>query len=257
MNSDLQKIPDYSEKIALALNPSKSKVLTFGVENSEEISVMLRGERVEICDEAKNLGVYIDSGLRFGGHVSACLRSAYGTMRMLYPHRHMLDVGTKKMLCDSLVLSRFNHADSVYGPCLLEADVYRVQRVQNSCLRFIYGIRKFERVTHTLITAKWLNMRQRRLLHFLCLCHRVVVDKVPQYLYQKIQFRTDVHHLNIRHKGNITIPAHRTTTFERSFSYNVAKLYNGCPAELKSMSHVTFKRNIKDLIKNNHSLASV
>ena len=36
---------------------------------------------------------------------------------------------SKELLTNSLVLSHFNYADSVYGPCLDKSDKDRIQRV--------------------------------------------------------------------------------------------------------------------------------
>lgn len=248
LNTDLQTIYAYSRSLCLTLNPSKSKVVVCGAYNPDDICISLNNEILEIELEAKNLGVIFDGKLRFGNHVTACIKKAYTGLRSLYPHRHSLEVNVKKKLCDALILSLFTHADTVYGPCLLQRDVYRIQRVQNSCLRFIYGIRKFDRISHALVQANWLNMKNRRKLHLLCLSHKIVTEKAPPYLYNKISFRTDVHNINIRHRHVITIPIHKTALFRRSFSYSLASGYNECPNEVKNLNLQSFKRSVRKML---------
>ena len=76
-------------------------------------------------------------------------------------------------------------------------------------------------------------MADRRLLHAYVCFQRVMTAKSPPYLYNKIHFRTDAHNLNIRRKSLITPPFHKTALFERSFSYNIYKLNNRIPANIK------------------------
>lgn len=58
----------------------------------------------------------------------------YVVLRVLYSSTHILDGNLNGLL----VLSRFNYADAVYSACLMQTDVYKIQKVQNSCLHFIY-----------------------------------------------------------------------------------------------------------------------
>lgn len=170
---------------------------------------------------------------------------------MIYGHRHYLDEDTKILLCDSLVLSHFNHCDSVYGPCLDSCDVRRIQKVQNSCLRLIYGIRHRQRISHKLRDAKWLNMYNRRKLHMTYFFYKIVKYKSPSYLHDKISYRTDIHNINIRRKNLLTIPRHNKQLFKRSFSYNIATCINLINVSGSAHSNLTFKKNYKKYLLEN------
>ena len=90
-------------------------------------------------------------------------------------------------------------------------------------------------------------MRDRRVLHASVFFHRIVSTKCPPYLYNKIRYRSDVHNINIRRKSIITPPAHTTTLYERSFTYNIAKVYNSIPARIEVCSLPGFKYEMKKL----------
>lgn len=100
--------------------------------------------------------------LRFKKDINRRIQKAYANLKMLYPNRHLLSQSLKLKLTDSLVLSHFNYCDVIYGPCLDKLDSNRIEKVQKSCLRFIYGIRKFEPISYKLKEAKWLCMEDRR-----------------------------------------------------------------------------------------------
>lgn len=145
-------------------------------------------------------------------------------------------------MCDSFVLSHFNFCDAVYGPCITAETSYRIQKVQNCCLRFIHGIRRGQHISHTLPLTKWTNMEKRRHFHIANLYHKIIINRQPSYLYRKITFRTDVHNVNIRFKGTLTPPVFKTEHFKCSFSYNIAYVFNSLPRHLKNCSVAAFTR---------------
>ena len=249
INSDLQSLQSISLKHSLYLNPKKCCIMIFGTKNHVDsiknlISIKIDDSVLPIRDNVKNLGVVFDSSLRFNQHISQCIQKAYLRLKLLYSYRHELSTKLKIILCDSLVLSIFTHGDVVYGNCLTSIQKRKIQKVQNSCLRLIYGIRKRDKISHKLIDTKWLNMEGRRRLHEACFYHKILLCKSPSYLYNKIIFRSHVHSLNIRFRGRITPPMHRSSMFERSFTFNVAKLYNSLPDCLGTLTLPTFRHNV-------------
>lgn len=252
-NNDLQSLAELSSKHALLLNPSKSVLLLFGKKQDSlllktSFNITINDTPLKVSDSAKNLGVILDPLLRFRQHTQKNVQNAYNALRLLFPHRHHLHAKVKKSLCDALVLSRFTYCSPVYSPCLDQDHINRIQRVQNSCIRFIYGIRKFQHISHKFSELGWLKMKDRFKVHTLCLYHKILTFKSPPYLYNKITFRSDVHNVNVRFRGLITPPIHKTCLYERSFRYNIALLYNDLPIEMKSFKLFKFKKEIKDIL---------
>ena len=188
-----------------------------------DLNLCLDGIPLSFVDAARNLGVVIDAELRFRDHVGTLVRRAFGILKMLYANKEILNVDLRRRLCDSLVLSHFNFCDVLYGSFLDSVSKGRVQRVQNSCLRFIYGVRRGNRISGKLRTANWLSMENRRACHRSMFYYRVLTDKSPPYLYDRLTFRTDVHNIGTRFRGcTLSIPRHSTQLFKRSFSYLIS-----------------------------------
>lgn len=249
INEDLDQLHKTAIRHGLKINPSKSSVVVFGSRRHRDLFTMthqvrMGGDVIPYRESVRNLGVVMDNDLRFRGHVNTLLGRAYMSLKMLYPHRRSLPRDIKIMLCDSIVLSHFNYCDTVYGPCLDNADVRRIQKAQNSCLRFIYGIKRPKGISHKLADTKWLSMHNRRELHMACFYHKILMHKTPPYLFDRLCFRTDVHNVNIRRKDLLTIPKHRKELFKRSFSYNVARVLNKVTktCDVLSVSH----RHVKE-----------
>lgn len=255
VNQDISAVLEKSKSHSLNINANKTSVLVFGPQNTRSViagrlQVSVDGQLIKASESAKNLGLIFDTNLKFKLHINNCIRIAYMNLKMIYNNRHFLSQKVKIILCESLVLSRFNFCDTVYGPCINAEDARRIQVAQNSCLRLIFGIRRHQHISHKLTEIKWLNMAKRRLLHSACLYHKIIINKIPKYLSQKISYRTDVHNINVRFKGLLTPPLHRTELFKRSFTYQITKVYNSIPIDIKNKPLPQFKRRLKQHLFN-------
>lgn len=130
-------------------------------------------------------------------------------------------------------------------PCLDNIDRSRIQKVQNSCLRLVYGVRRRHHISPYLLESGWLSMFNRSKLHSILFYLKIIEFKTPPYLYQKIRFRTDVHNLNLRRRIVLTVPQHRKEIFKRSFSYNVAHFINSLETFDFGQSLSTIKHKLK------------
>nr|CAI5844696.1 unnamed protein product [Callosobruchus analis] len=249
INNDLKQMSHIAKMHSLNINPKKSTALLFAKKPLKQtlagrINISIDGEDISIVEQAKNLGPVVDQDLRFRAHISKKIQISYAALKLLYPHRTYLSVDTRKMLCDSLVLSQFNFCSPVFAPCLDKDRVLRIQRVQNSCIRYIYGIRRFDHVSHKFKDLHWLCMDSRFKLHPLCLFHNLVASKSPPYLYNKIRFCSDVHDADIRNKNLIAAPCHKTKFFERGFKFNIYNLFYSIPLHAKHLSKAGFKNYV-------------
>lgn len=244
-----------SRKHCLQLNAVKC--IIFGGKRDREKflqnfghDIVLCGEIIYFQDSVRNLGLIMDHNLRFAGHVSRCLSRAYLNLRMIYQCRAYLNKYNRQLLCESLVLSHMNFCDVVYGPCLTVFDVNRVQKLQNCCLRYIHGIRKYEPITHTLKLTGWLSMKHRRQLHSSILYFNVIKNATPLDLYSRIKLRSSVHCVNVRSREDISIPMHRTSLFERAFSYQVPKIMNELKFDYRNITLDKFMLHIRNNFRN-------
>jgi hypothetical protein len=147
-------------------------------------------------------------------------------LKSIYVHRQSFNEATRRMLCDSLVLSHFNFGDVVYSNCVTGRDSQRIQMVQNSCTRLIHGIRGRRGVTRLLSASGSLNMSNRRKMHAVLFYCKILNFKTPAYLYNKVRFRRQEHDLNFRRNNLLSVPKFRMESFRRSFSYDIAKALN-------------------------------
>lgn len=245
----LIRLADHS----LYVSPLKSTAILFGNKNvcrniEDNVLLAIGSGRISLVNKVRNLGLIMNNSFRYRYHVSACISKAYYNLKMLYPFRPFSDTKTKLSLCNSLVLSHFNFCCQIYFPWRDTICRDRIQRIQNVCLRFAYGIRQFQHISDKLVNASWLNMCNRFKLLSACLFHKIILYKKPPYLYEKIKFRTDVHSLNIRFKGGLTPPLHKTALYEGCFSYFIFKIHKLIPDHLKNLSASQFRTHLRRVL---------
>lgn len=94
---------------------------------------------------------------------------------MLYPLRHILSLPQKLLITVSRLITIWLCWHRLCSlPQSGNSLLHRVQRVQNLCLRFCYGARKFDHVSPLFRRSRWLTIRQRFILHLCCLSYNVI-----------------------------------------------------------------------------------
>ena len=255
MNGELDGIHADSIEHNLVLNPAKSVVVVFGgikaKKLAEHLNIEINNVKIPVQQSAKSLGVIIDGRLNFVEHVNILLRKSYFNLKLLYSNKQILSRKLRKILVESLVLSNFNYCSFVYGPFLTIREQQKIQRVQNSCVRFIFGLRKYDHISPQFRSLSWLNMLNRRKLQFAVFIKKIMLTSSPLYLRNKLVSRADIHNVNTRHRVLLAIPRHVTALFRRGFAYQAVHMYNSFTDILKLIPSINlFKKRFKQTLLN-------
>ena len=262
LNNDLKKIADYCDNSALKINEDKCYFLIAGSRRSllniphmPHVPVIINGIPIKRVYKIRNLGITFDEVLSWRRHVNSKIQIAMGNYIAISRFKNFLSQESKLILCESIVLSQFNFGDSVF----LSIDKYlqgRIQRIQNICLRFIFGISKKSKCNYDELRFrhKILNMRERRILHGLTILFKVLNNHEPSYL---ADFFTQYHEIRTRNTRvsdlNIYQPdVHISNLHYRSFRFFIPRIWNVLPDDIKkSKTTNTFKVKVKKMLLNN------
>ncbi|KAG7302550.1 hypothetical protein JYU34_012473 [Plutella xylostella] len=254
INGDLDNIDNWSKDNALVLNPSKSKYMVLGstmqvrnIINTNALTINMKGQSIERVHEAKCLGLLLDSGLKFENHIQNIVKNCFFRLKVLYKIRSLLTEKVRITLCETLILSRLNYGDTVYGPCLLERTRRLIQRVQNACCRFCFDVPPRGHITPFLNKASMLNMEARRYLHTCSLVFDVLKFQKPEYLFSKLCFSPFHDRYGTRSfRPILSVPKHVSAAFEGSFRYQATKCWNNIPPPIRLLKNkINFKNKIK------------
>ncbi|XP_052758723.1 uncharacterized protein LOC128202436 [Galleria mellonella] len=255
INKDLDKLFKWAACNNLILNPKKSQYIVLGPRHQCDLvikhnpNIVIDSQPVERVSIVRNLGLMMDSALRYEEHVNMKIKNAFYKLKVLYGLRDCLSEKVRVTLVETLVLSHFNYCDTVYGPRLLARTAHSVQRVQNACARFCYNIPRRTRITPILNKKGIIDLRRH--LHLACLVYKVIQKKKPEYLYNKLTWMRDLHPLNTRSKSGsgLSLPIHRKSANRGSFKFSAAKIWNDLPPPLhEEMSQLCFKYRLKRVL---------
>ena len=187
--------------------------------------IKLGSDIIEREFSVKNLGITFDEVFSWSKHVNLIVAKAYGKLCHAYRFKNLLTPEAKWNLCETYILSQFNYGDIILQGMNTQL-IDKIQRIQNSCIRFAFGFRKFDRITNFRISKKIMSMENRRLSHSLTLMFKITKNVAPDYLCDRITFHNNLHNYNTRHRNEIWTPFARMTTRASSFFISTATQLN-------------------------------
>ena len=107
-----------------------------------------------------NLGVLLDSNLTMVPHVNSVTKTCFYYLALISRICTFLDRESTKSLVHALVISRLDYANSLlYG--LPNSVLKKLQRVQNSAVRLIFGAGSRDHITPLRRELHWLPIDKR------------------------------------------------------------------------------------------------
>lgn len=246
LNRDLVAIYNWTQKFGLQINPSKTQVMIIG--GNYYISrlntnclplVIYNSQPLQFCTEVKNLGLYITNNLSWDCHIAQVGKKMYGSMHSLKLMKNFLPQSTRLTLVNALLFPILDYADVCY-PDATEEQLNKLERLQNLCIRFVYGLRKYDHVSDFRDQLKWLKIRERRDVHTLCLLFNILNNPLsPNYLKERFTPLFDGRR-PVRSVSNrmLTTPLHNTSGFSDSFTVTAVRLWNSIPHTFREVSSV-------------------
>ncbi|KAF2345258.1 Reverse transcriptase domain, partial [Trinorchestia longiramus] len=154
----------------LKLNASKTQYIIFGSKNTikklPNLTLILGNDIIEPVGKVKNLGVWFDQNMSFPSHVEKTYSKINGTLMFLHRVKNMLNEKTRLLAIQSLVLSRFDYCDLVWGntPKGLQKEL---QKCMNFAAKVLCkgNFRKNDHATPLMEKLNWTPIEQRLLIH--------------------------------------------------------------------------------------------
>lgn len=255
INSDLSALNMHCKGHNLKLNPQKTITMLFSPKSAyarlkANLKISIEDEVLTFVESARNLGVIFDTKLRFQEHLSNVMKKCYSRLKILYSNKLIINFKTRKKLCECFVLPLFYYCLILYYPCLDMLSKNRIQKVQNTCCRFVCNLRKYDHISSKFSELNWLKIEETFKYHLLLFTHRLMLTSIPSYLKEKIVYRNQIHDRNIRSDLTLTMPHHSTALFQRSYTFNAVRSYNNIDNILKCLNIYCFKKKLKqDLIR--------
>lgn len=242
INSDLASISLWAKHNGLTLNAAKTQCLfiqlTSRVCLKDLPSLLLNGVALSFSENVKNLGVVMNSRLKWSDHaVYICSRvhAALYTLRRLSTYT---PASIRLLLVRALIVPIFTYCDTVF--CTLDAgSCRRIQVAFNSCIRYIHNLRYYDHVSHLESCVLGVPLMVYYKFRVACFLYKLIVTAKPGYLYQRLNFA-----LSSR-SCQLLVPRHRTLSYGRTFFVSAIGVWNRLPVHVKrdSRSRTQFHKN--------------
>ena len=252
VNLCFKEIKQWMSANFLKLNDTKTEFIDIGVYESPIYSLKL-DDKVIITPvlKAKNLGFIFDHQFNLNDQINAISQACYLSLRDLGRIGSKLSEELKIQLVHSNVLSSIDYCNSVYG-ALSEANLHKLQKIQNNAVRFIFGINgkdKRNSITPYLKELHFLPVRYRIKYKIALLVFKCMNNSAPSYLSDLVHLRDTKRH-SLRLDNDFYIlkvpPSPQFTRTEGAFSHCAPKIWNELPFSIRCISEMdTFKKVLK------------
>ena len=234
----------------LSLHVGKTESILFGsgrrIRAAGDFKVTCDGEEVKRVTSIVYLGVTLDQCLNFDDHVVKVCKKANNKLSFLHRYSGLLDVHTRKMLCNSLVLSNLTFCISAWYPGLGAGLRDRLNVAQRKMVRFVNGWKPREHVGDQEIqSVGWLVFPKRASLSQLCHLFKVRAGLAPSYLSRDFCPTGDIHRHHTRGSElNYFIDSRKFPP--NTFHYTTVREWNALPHDTRcAPSLASFKRKLR------------
>ena len=188
----------------LCINESKTEALLISKKETIATSIQNGNMTIPLLPSVTNLGAKIDNRCDMEKHVLKMCTNACFHLQSIRKIRRCLTMESCKILVHSLVTSRLDYANILLcnAPDRVTA---RLERVQRSAARLIYGIHRYQRISITAVLHElhWLPVVIRIQYKVLVTVFKAYHSGTPQYLADLIKKHSPVRKLRSSHNPNL------------------------------------------------------
>ena len=234
----------------LKLNNDKTEVVEIGIYMNMVSSLKVSGFEIVPKEKAKNLGFIFDDQLSLEQQLLAITKKCNMNLRNYWKIGSKLTQELKIQLVHAGVLSVIDYCNAVYGG-LNEADLQKLQKLQNSAVRFIFGLRGkacHQPISPYLKQLHFLPVRFRIKYKISLLTFKCLNNMAPKYLSDMLMLRQPKMH-NVRLDNDFYLLEPSITNLRKSraaFCVSAPLVWNELPYNLRCQTDLMkFKVDLK------------
>ena len=241
LQSDLHSSDSHLDDIGLKLNPTKTKFMVIRKPNTYDDfanSVLAcKGEQLEVVQQAKYLGIFIDEHLHFHHQVKYVVDSVLCKAGTFKHGRRNLTTEARRTVYLSVCQATLDFASNAYVHCLSNQLNNRLVITSHLCMKKVFGL---DRSTPTQLILSKFNLysfEQRVNLKLYVLVYRCLTHHVSPLLTSLFLQRALGPNTRAVIRGQSTAALVLPHTFSRyglhSVSFLAADRWNALPSECR------------------------
>ena len=198
--------------------------------------------QVEVAENIKYLGVYIDKSLDWKKHIQEISKKISRPLGIIKYCKRFLPFDTLKCLYNSTVDPHFRYCCPVWGVAGV-SEINHLQKLQNRAARIITSSRYDAPSKMFIKQLRWRTMEEMIQYESRVMVYKLVNGLAPQYLQGIFTRNSEDPSYELRSTAtDLHIPKRNTANGQKGFSFRGAKLWNSLSTEIKSApSIINFK----------------
>ena len=241
INECLKSVYSWAQNNQLSLNPLKTKCIVLSRRNFDyqNIQVTLASPQIELVSRVRNLGLYFNNNLTWVDHINIRIGQVYNMLRNLWQTQSFTPCNIRLQLAKAYLIPTL-----LYGCELFvnpdQATFQRLQKLFNNIARYVYNRKKYDHISQ--YATQMFDMTLRQLLDFraLILMQKIVTEKRPQYLYERLSFSQS------RRLNTIKQFKFKYSFSEHHFYIHTIRLWNSLPISIRTInSALRFRSELK------------
>lgn len=257
LNKELQQVAEWIRANRMVLNIAKTKCILMGshhmLKSSPKLKIMVGGTEVEQVDEAKLLGITLDSHLSWSTHINNITKKMGRGLALIRRCAEFLTPESVIHVIQALVLSHLDYCPVIWGSAVRNK-LRKLQITQNKAARLALNCRKRSNIVIMHEKLSWLMVEQRLHVNIIMFFRNIYKNKKPACLYDEIQFTIDRHSYSTRHVSmeRCTVKMPRTNAMKRTVMYRAMTAWNSLPPAITMIEEKQkFKKHLKNHIRKN------
>ena len=249
LQADVDMLSEWLLSNRLALNVSKTKLIIFSKTplSYDNFDIVIDGEKIEIVNDFKFLGVYFNHDLKFETHVNMLLNKLKLYHYKLKMISQFIDNECKNIYYHAFIKSRIEYCIQLWLPLISRRNSNLLQRELNKI--------------HKLLPAAgydYLSMDSLSKLQMGCYVYKYENNLLPDGLRCKLLSNGDVHKYETRSRNQPRIAKHQTNKYNQSFLVQSVMFWNSLPIVMRLSKNITiFKNMCKKYLMNSQNPKSV
>lgn len=245
----IEQINDWMNQNFLQLNKEKTEIIVFGAKEERlKVSTQLQMVMLKTTNQARNLGVVMDSDLNFNSHIKTVTKSAYYHLKNISRIKGLMSQQDLEKLVHAFIFSRLDYCNSVFTG-LPKKSIRQLQLIQNAAARVLTKTKKVDHITPVLRSLHWLPVCQRIDFKILLLVYKALNGLGPKYISDLLLSYEPPRPLRSSGTGLLCVPRVRTKHGEAAFSFYAPHIWNKLPENCRSAATLSsFKSRLKTFL---------
>ena len=237
LNTELAKVYDWTVSNRLTINVGKTELLLFSnrPNSHDDDQITLNGNSVAFVNEAKFLGVILDTNLDFKKHVNLVVGKVSKHAGILYKIRKLLTPHAKMLYYNSYILPFLSYNLLHWGGTN-QTHLQPLETIHKRVIRSIANADPFDHTPPLFRKLKILKLNDLYKFH-------AIVDTRHKVLSECYQTS---HNLNTRNRTLAVPKFHRLTRTQQSITFKGPTYWNSIPNSIKNIQSLSgFKNQLK------------